>query len=47
MGEIFQVETRAPQEAIDITARVQEAFFSIVEGKVPDRHGWLTHVDPS
>src|SRR5215470_11422546 len=25
-----------------ITARVQKAFFEIVEGAVPDRHGWLT-----
>ena len=41
---------RRPMEAGapgPVTARVQEAFFSIVEGKVPDRHGWLTHVDPS
>ena len=26
-----------------VTKRLQEAFFSIVEGRVPDRHGWLTH----
>ena len=41
---------RRPMEAGapgPVTARVQETFFSIVEGKVPDRHGWLTHVDPS
>ena len=28
-----------------ITARVQKAFFDVVEGTVPDRHGWLTPVD--
>jgi branched-chain amino acid aminotransferase len=27
-----------------ITAKIQRAFFDIVEGKVPDRHGWLTPV---
>ncbi|HYN87344.1 MAG TPA: branched-chain amino acid transaminase [Ardenticatenaceae bacterium] len=27
-----------------ITERVQQAFFEIVEGRVPDRFGWLTHV---
>jgi branched-chain amino acid aminotransferase len=27
-----------------VTGRVQKAFFDIVEGKVPDRHGWLTPV---
>ncbi len=31
--------TRGP-----ITARLMEEFFGIVEGKVPDRHGWLTPV---
>ena len=28
-----------------ITARIQKAFFDVVEGTVPDRHGWLTPVD--
>jgi branched-chain amino acid aminotransferase len=28
-----------------ITARIQKAFFDVVEGNVPDRHGWLTPVD--
>ncbi|HTQ84705.1 MAG TPA: branched-chain amino acid transaminase [Candidatus Solibacter sp.] len=27
-----------------ITRRLQEEFFAIVEGRKPDRHGWLTHV---
>ena len=27
-----------------ITAKLMEEFFGIVEGKVPDRHGWLTPV---
>jgi branched-chain amino acid aminotransferase len=27
-----------------VTARVQEQFFGITEGRLPDRHGWLTHV---
>jgi branched-chain amino acid aminotransferase len=27
-----------------ITARLQEEFFSIVSGRVPDRYGWLTPV---
>jgi branched-chain amino acid aminotransferase len=28
-----------------ITTRLSEAFFGIVEGRVPDRHGWLTPVN--
>jgi branched-chain amino acid aminotransferase len=27
-----------------ITKRLQEEFFAVVEGRKPDRHGWLTHV---
>lgn len=27
-----------------ITARVQDEFFGITGGRIPDRHGWLTHV---
>lgn len=27
-----------------VTARLQEAFFAIVEGRTEDRHGWLTPV---
>jgi branched-chain amino acid aminotransferase len=27
-----------------ITERLQKEFFAIVEGKAPDRHGWLAHV---
>ena len=27
-----------------ITAQIQEAFFQYVEGRVEDRHGWLTPV---
>ena len=29
-----------------VTETLQQAFFDIVEGKVPDRHGWLTPVLP-
>jgi branched-chain amino acid aminotransferase len=28
-----------------ITAGIQEAFYSILTGKTPDRHGWLTYLD--
>lgn len=28
-----------------VTKRIQDAFFGIVEGRAPDRHGWLTHVN--
>jgi branched-chain amino acid aminotransferase len=28
-----------------LTSRIQEAFYGIVNGKVPDRHGWLTLVE--
>lgn len=27
-----------------VTEKIQKAFFDIVEGRVPDRHGWLTPV---
>ncbi|MGD9050118.1 MAG: branched chain amino acid aminotransferase, partial [Anaerolineae bacterium] len=27
-----------------ITTKLNKAFFDIVEGRVPDRHGWLTPV---
>jgi branched-chain amino acid aminotransferase len=27
-----------------ITTKIQQTFFSIVRGQVPDTHGWLTHV---
>jgi branched-chain amino acid aminotransferase len=27
-----------------MTEKIQSAFFDIVEGKVPDRYGWLTPV---
>jgi branched-chain amino acid aminotransferase len=27
-----------------ITKRVQDAFFAITSGKVPDRHGWLSPI---
>jgi branched-chain amino acid aminotransferase len=27
-----------------VTAQLMEAFFDIVRGRVPDRHGWLTPV---
>jgi branched-chain amino acid aminotransferase len=29
-----------------ITAALQRAFFDVVNGDVPDRHGWLTYVYP-
>jgi branched-chain amino acid aminotransferase len=28
-----------------ITAAIQQSFFDYINGAVPDRHGWLTHVD--
>jgi branched-chain amino acid aminotransferase len=28
-----------------MTQRLQEEFFGIVEGRLPDRHAWLTYVD--
>jgi len=28
-----------------ITTRLSETFFDIVEGRVPDRYGWLTPVN--
>ena len=27
-----------------ITQKIQEQFFGIVQGRLPDRYGWLTHV---
>jgi branched-chain amino acid aminotransferase len=27
-----------------VTGKVQEQFFGITEGRLPDRQGWLTHV---
>ena len=29
-----------------VTTRLMTAFFDIVESRVPDRHGWLTPVNP-
>jgi len=29
-----------------VTAALQQAFFDVVHGEVPDRHGWLTYVYP-
>jgi branched-chain amino acid aminotransferase len=29
-----------------ITTRLQTAFFDVINGAVPDTHGWLTYVDP-
>ena len=34
--------TRGP-----ITKALQDEFFAITEGRQPDRHGWLTYVNPS
>jgi branched-chain amino acid aminotransferase len=33
--------TRGP-----ITTAIQRAFFDIINGDAPDRHGWLTYVYP-
>jgi branched-chain amino acid aminotransferase len=33
--------TRGP-----VTAAIQRAFFDIINGEAPDRHGWLTYVYP-
>jgi branched-chain amino acid aminotransferase len=30
-----------------VVERLQKEFFALVEGRVPDRHGWLTAVEPS
>jgi branched-chain amino acid aminotransferase len=29
-----------------VTAALQDAFFKVINGEVPDRHGWLTYVYP-
>ncbi|MBA3886709.1 MAG: hypothetical protein H0X67_13400 [Acidobacteria bacterium] len=29
-----------------ITEAVQTAYFDIINGRTPDRHGWLTYVYP-
>ena len=29
-----------------ITEALQRAFFEVINGEVPDRHGWLTYVYP-
>jgi branched-chain amino acid aminotransferase len=29
-----------------ITAALQQAFFDVINGEVPDTHGWLTYVYP-
>jgi branched-chain amino acid aminotransferase len=29
-----------------VTAALQSAFFAVVNGDVPDSHGWLTYVYP-
>jgi branched-chain amino acid aminotransferase len=28
-----------------ITERIQRAFFAVINGEAPDRHGWLTYVN--
>src|SRR2546423_683870 len=30
-----------------VTTALQTAFFKVINGEVPDRHGWLTYVYPS
>ena len=29
-----------------VTEALQRAFFQVINGEVPDRHGWLTYVYP-
>jgi hypothetical protein len=29
-----------------MTEAIQTAFFDIINGEAPDRHGWLTYVYP-
>jgi branched-chain amino acid aminotransferase len=29
-----------------VTEELQQAFFGIINGELPDRHGWLTFVYP-
>jgi branched-chain amino acid aminotransferase len=29
-----------------VTAAIQKAFFDVIDGRVPDTHGWLTYVYP-
>jgi branched-chain amino acid aminotransferase len=30
-----------------VTQALQQAFFDVINGEVPDTHGWLTYVYPS
>jgi branched-chain amino acid aminotransferase len=30
-----------------ITEALQKAFFEVINGEVPDEHGWLTYVYPN
>jgi branched-chain amino acid aminotransferase len=36
--------TVGPGRRGPVTEKLQKAFFDVVEGRVPDRHGWLTYV---
>ena len=38
--------TIGPGHRGPITARLQAAFFDVINGEVPDTHGWLTYVYP-
>jgi branched-chain amino acid aminotransferase len=38
--------TVGPGHRGPITARLQAAFFDVINGDVPDTHGWLTYVYP-
>jgi len=38
--------TIGPGHRGPITARLQSAFFDVINGDVPDTHGWLTYVYP-
>jgi hypothetical protein len=30
-----------------VTQALQQAFFDVINGEVPDTHGWLTYVYPT
>jgi branched-chain amino acid aminotransferase len=38
--------TIGPGHRGPVTARLQSAFFDVIDGNVPDTHGWLTYVYP-
>jgi branched-chain amino acid aminotransferase len=38
--------TIGPGHRGPVTARLQSAFFDVINGDAPDTHGWLTYVYP-